>query len=165
MLIPSLIALAGRAAFWPGRPQRPPATKAFLERVSERSGLSDTAAWNATLATLTTLGERIPARESREVAAQLPVGLAGPLERSTGPCEPFACDEFVGRVADRTRGTRETARRDARAVIATLAEALPQTEVDYLRAALSDDYRGLFGDAVDVRAHRFARETDVTLTS
>jgi uncharacterized protein (DUF2267 family) len=84
----------------------------------------------------------------------LPDGLAGPLRRTAGPCEPFACDEFVGRVADRTRGSHQGARREARAVIATLVEALPQTEVDDLRAALSGDYRGPFGDAVDVPVDR-----------
>ena len=150
ILIPSLLALGGRASWWPGRPQRPVSTRAFLAGVSARSGLGETHAWEATLATLQTLAERIPPRESHEVAVQLPPGLAGPLKRAEGAAEPFACDEFVTRVAQRTRIGRDEARANARAVIATLVAALPETEVDYVRAALSDDYRGLFGDAVAV---------------
>jgi RND superfamily putative drug exporter len=157
VLIPSLLAVFGRASWWPGSPQRPPSTTAFLERVSARTGYGDGQAWEATRATLATLAERIPARESREVARQLPDGLRESLRRAEGSCEPFGCDEFVDRVARRARVSRPQAREDARAVIATLLEALPPTEVDYVRAALSDDYRGLFGDAVDVPAERFER--------
>jgi uncharacterized protein (DUF2267 family) len=97
-----------------------------------------------TRATLRTLAERIPEREAREIAAMLPPEPAAALGDAAARPEAFPYDEFVDRVAGRAGTSRTEARTGARAVIATLAEALPAEEVDYLRAALSREYAALF---------------------
>ena len=69
------------------------------------------------------------------------------MEQREGRGEAFPYDEFVRRVAVRGGVSVATARRDARAVLTTLTEALPDTELDYVRASLSADYRALLGEA------------------
>jgi uncharacterized protein (DUF2267 family) len=149
LLIPALIALVGRATWWPVAPERPIGARPMLRRVAEGTGLPIDEAEQLTHATLATLAERIPPRESRELARHLPARLSLELDRPR-PRErgaPFDADEFVRRVARRTGDAPEVARDEARVVLTTLAEALPATEVDYVRAALSDDFRPLLGDA------------------
>ena len=147
LLIPALIALVGRVSWWPGSPQKPGLTREFEEEVAHRSGQTPQDARRATAATLATLAERIPEREARALADLLPEGLRGPLAGADGGTEAFSADEFVARVAERTGESRTSARADVEAVVATLAARLAPTELDYVRAALSEDYRPLFGDA------------------
>jgi putative drug exporter of the RND superfamily len=146
LLIPALIAIAGRWAWWPGRARRRPAAADFLDAVGAGRGVGTAHARVATRATLMTLGERIPEREVRELAYHLPEEMAVQLESGNGSCEPFDRDEFVRRVAERSGTSPEQAADDARAVFATLAEIDPEEELDYLRAALSNDYHSLLGD-------------------
>lgn len=147
VLIPSLLALAGRWAFWPMTPRQRIDSEPFLAAVARRTERPVEDAGVIALATLTTLAERIPAREVEEMAQHLPAELAEGIHVEKDRCSPFPCTEFVDRVAVRSGLPREEARRDAEAVLATLVHALPQEEVDYIRAALSEDYRGLFGDS------------------
>jgi RND superfamily putative drug exporter len=151
LLIPALIAIAGRAAWWPSNPRKPAPAGAFLQGVARRCGQGVADPRRITGATLETLAERIPARESQELAAHLPASMRGPLERASGASEAFSADEFVRRVAERADESPEAARSGAAAVFGTLAGLLPPTELDYVRAALSEDYRGLFGDAPESR--------------
>lgn len=146
LLIPALIALAGRLSWWPGKPQRPPAERALLERVAARTEQSRPDAQVLTEATLRTLAERIPEREARELAGHLPAPLAALLVCDPSRCEPFAAREFIRRVAGRAEVHPAVAREDVRDVLAVILEVVPQTEVDYVRAALSEDYRELLGD-------------------
>jgi uncharacterized protein (DUF2267 family) len=148
LLVPALIGVAGRHTWWPGSPERPAKARAFVERVAALSGEPHDDAALVTTATLHTLAERVPEREAEELARHLPAELVGELEVAPQRREAFGCEEFVARVAERAQVSRRIARADARAVIATVIEALPQEEIDYLRAALSDDYRPLFGDGV-----------------
>jgi uncharacterized protein (DUF2267 family) len=99
-----------------------------------------------TRATLCTLGERLSDRQARELAGQLPDDVADALTRPEGR-EAFGYDEFVHRVAAREGVSARTARTDSIAVMAAVAETIPATELEYVRAALSDDYRPLLGDA------------------
>jgi putative drug exporter of the RND superfamily len=147
LLIPALMAVCGELTWWPGRAARPPDTRAFVDDVARRSGLPTPEARRMTRATLTTLGERLPEAQAHELARHLPEGLAVEMEQRDGKGEAFPCDEFVQRVADRGGVSVDSARDDARAVLATLTAALPATEVDYVRAALSDDYRALLDGA------------------
>ena len=146
ILIPSLIALAGRFAWWPWTPERRLQNSEFIDGVARRTGRSSEDAGVMALATLTTLAERIPAREAEEMAAHLPEELAEGVLAQRRDCEPFDAAEFLHRVAERTGVPADATRDDAQAVIATLISALPPSEIDYLRAALSQDYRPLFGD-------------------
>ena len=146
VLIPALIAAAGRWAWWPRTPQRRLQGEPFLEAVARATGRPVEDAGVVSLATLTTLAERIPQREVDEMAQHLPQELADGIVIERDRCSAFGAEEFVDRVATRAGLAREEARSDATAVIATLVLALPQEELDYVRAALSEDYRPLFGD-------------------
>jgi RND superfamily putative drug exporter len=147
VLVPALIAVAGRFAWWPGAARRRAAPRDFTEEVARRSGRSPAEAGTLTRATLQTLAERIPEREAREIEAVLPLEQATVLDGAGSRPEAFPHDEFVDRVAERAGTSRTEARAGARAVIATLVEALPDEEVDYLMAALSPDYTALFSEA------------------
>jgi putative drug exporter of the RND superfamily len=149
VLVPALIAVAGRFAWWPGGARRRAVPGDFAEEVARRSGRTPAEAGILARATLRTLAERIPEREAREIAALLPPEPATALGGAAARPEAFPYDEFVDRVAGRAGTSRADARAGARAVMATLAEALPAEEVDYLMAALSRDYAALFGDAVE----------------
>jgi uncharacterized protein (DUF2267 family) len=117
----------------------------FFERVAGRARLEPDRAAHATDATLATLGERITRRESRVLAAHLPGPLRQPLAQGAdrGP-ERFDADEFVRRVGDREGVADADALEHARAVLATLDEAVAG-DLSYVRAQLSADYDRLFG--------------------
>jgi RND superfamily putative drug exporter len=142
VLIPSLLSLAGDGAWWPSRGRREQPLEAVLGRVCERTGLPRAAALDATAATLRTLGERIGDAQATELAVHLPPSLGEALEDPEG-CEPFDAEAFVQRVAVRREVDAPRAREEASAVLHTLRDLLPETEMDYVRAALSEDYRSL----------------------
>jgi uncharacterized protein (DUF2267 family) len=143
LLIPALISVVGRFTWWPGRAIEPPASERFLERVAAHSGDTLTDARRMTDATLVTLGERLPPGQARELAAHLPEELAAPLRDAEGPDEPFGYHEFIHRVAQRECVSIRSARDDASAVMATIADVLPASEIEYVRAALPADYDAL----------------------
>jgi uncharacterized protein (DUF2267 family) len=146
VLIPSLIAVIGRWSWWPGKAQSPVAADEFLSRVADKIGLGANEARTVTKATFTTLGERLTNTQARELADQLPPEVGDALRQADG-CEAFTFDEFATRVGARQATSATTARGDAIAVMATVAEMIPATELDYVRANLSEDYRPLLGDA------------------
>jgi RND superfamily putative drug exporter len=146
LLIPALLAAGREWSWWPGRSTRPQTSKAFLSQVSARSGQPERDAQRMTEATLATLGERLTANQAQELARQLPSTLAAGMKDRNGADGAFTADEFVRRVADRSGTSASSAREEVRAVLMTLRDALPETEVDYVRAALSEDYRALLGD-------------------
>ncbi|MCW3048989.1 MAG: superfamily drug exporter, partial [Solirubrobacterales bacterium] len=150
VLVPALVAVAGRFAWWPGAPRRRAAPRDFTEEVARRSGRTPAEARTLTRATLRTLAERIPEREAREIEALLPLEQAAAPDDTGSRPEAFPYEEFVDRVAERAGTSPADAREGARAVIATVAEALPDEEVDYLMAALSPDYGALFADAAEL---------------
>jgi uncharacterized protein (DUF2267 family) len=119
--------------------------------VRARTGLDRRDAGDLAHATLLTLAERIPDTETRELAAQLPRDLVGPLEEGLGHRDTVGYDEFARRIAQRTGRSATAARQGAEAVMASLMALLPRTELDYVRAALSQDYRPLFGDVAAAR--------------
>jgi uncharacterized protein (DUF2267 family) len=103
----------------------PPPSDRFLERVAAHSGDTLTDARRMTDATLATLAERLPPGQARELAAHLPEELAAPLLAADGSSEPFTYHEFVHRVAERECVSSRSARDDASAVMATIAEVMP----------------------------------------
>jgi RND superfamily putative drug exporter len=164
LLIPTLIAAVGRLTWWPSRPSRPPEAQRFLEEVASRSGQSVPEARVAVRETLATLAERVPERESRELALRLPEGLMPEPDTASARREPFDAQEFVARVARRSGVSPAAAEQDVRAVLSTVADSLPAEEVDYLRAVLSEDYAPLWHDSPASAAPQPARAADLTAT-
>jgi uncharacterized protein (DUF2267 family) len=128
----------------PGAPDPMP-VESFLRRVADRAGIDLDAAQRATEAVLETLAERIAAGEAEDIAAQLPPELRAPLERgeaaSDGKAQRMSLDEFAARIAQREGDIDfEDALGHARAVVATLREALPPSELSDLLAQLPRGY-------------------------
>ena len=116
----------------------------LLRRVAERTGLASDQAQQATDAVLETLAERIAGGEVEDLIASLPPELHPPLKKgnelSGGAARRMSLDEFVRRVAEREGVTPPLAREHARAVFATLREALPEKEFLDMTAQLPSDY-------------------------
>jgi RND superfamily putative drug exporter len=143
LLVPALTSLFGERGWWPGRRVRGLSAHEFVDLVGGRTGLTHPAARRATDAALVTLSERITPRESHVLAAQLPRDLRPFVLTPKGGPERFGADEFVRRVGQREGVDDRQAAAHARAVLATLDEAIAG-DLDYVRAQLSDDYAPLF---------------------
>jgi uncharacterized protein (DUF2267 family) len=117
----------------------------FFERVAGRAGLDRAAAERATDAVLTTLAERIAGGEVDDLADAVPPALRPALQRGKnlggGTAHRMSLDEFVARIAEREDVTWEDALEHARAVFATLREALPDKEWSDLLAQLPRGYQ------------------------
>lgn len=123
----------------------------FVRQVMERGSLaSREAAETAIQATLTTLSERIPDDDARDVAEQVPQGVGGHLT-AADEHESFGYDEFVARVMERegttdaAAGDREAAAVHAQAVVAVLLDSVQSRTSDDLLSHLTTDYEALFG--------------------
>lgn len=147
LLVPALTSLFGELGWWPGRRVRGVSTQEFVELVGSRTGLRHAEARRATDAALVTLSERINKHESNVLAAQLPRELRPLVATPKGGPERFDADEFVRRIGNREGVDEGEAADHARAVLATLDEAIAG-DLDYVRAQLSDDYTTLFERAV-----------------
>ena len=116
----------------------------FLDKVADRAGLDRDGARRAVDAVLETLAERIAGGEVDDLIAQLPAVLHEPLKRgnalSNGAARPMSLDEFVLRIAEREGVVPGGALAHARAVFATLREALPEKEFLDITAQLPRDY-------------------------
>ena len=121
--------------------------EAFLQAVGDRAGLDPEAARRATDAVLETLAERIAGGEVADLINELPRELQPALERgnalSHGAARKMSLDEFVDREAEREGVTPDAAREHARAVFATLREALSDKEFSDTVVQLPDDYSAL----------------------
>lgn len=124
----------------------------FLDRVQKRAGLaSRDEAVRATQATLETLGERVYRSARDDVAAQLPKGLKEHLSRRAAPqmtpqdVDRFMPDEFYHRISARAGVGYPAAVVQARAVMATLREAISAGEWQDLREELPPEYEELLG--------------------
>jgi uncharacterized protein (DUF2267 family) len=92
---------------------------------------------------MATLAECLGRAGADELARTLPSELREPLAAAPETAEPFDAEEFVRRTAAREGRTPEQARRDARAVFATLKEDV--AAIERLRDRLPPDYQDLFG--------------------
>jgi uncharacterized protein (DUF2267 family) len=131
------------------QPNRPPPMTAeeFVDRVGRRAGLDRDAARRAAEAVLEALADRITGGQVDDLAAQLPEALHPPLQRGTeqsnAAARPLSLDEFVGGIAEREGVPPAQAFEHARAVFATLREAVSEKEFSDTVAQLPDDYRAL----------------------
>lgn len=114
----------------------------FYDGVQRRAGLDAVAdAERATEAVLATLGERTTAGAGGNVAEALPDEVGEPLgEETTGPADDYDLEEFLARIADREDVSLDAARRDARAVLAGVADAAPADELADLTDQLPDEF-------------------------
>jgi uncharacterized protein (DUF2267 family) len=123
--------------------------RAFLDAVAERAGLDRDGAQRATEAVLETLAERIAGGEVEDLMDRLPVALHEPLirgrERTGGTARSIPVERFVELVGERERTGPIEAARHARAVLATLREAVGEEEFLDVSVQLPDDYRVLTG--------------------
>jgi uncharacterized protein (DUF2267 family) len=115
--------------------------------VARRAGLDGEAARRAVAAVLETLGDRISQGEVEDLAERLPPELREPLIRgdrqSHGAARPLSLKEFVLAVSERGGMTPDEAREHARAVFATLREAVGPEEFSDMVAQLPDEYHAL----------------------
>jgi len=120
------------------------AAEEFWRRVADRASLDTDGACRATEAVLETLAERISGGEVDDLISRLPVELHAPLKRgdelSNGAARPMSLDEFVLRIAQREGVTPAEAREHARAVFATLREAVGEDEFLDVSAQLPLEY-------------------------
>jgi uncharacterized protein (DUF2267 family) len=111
----------------------------FIGIVEQEIRADRAQAEQAAHAALQTLGERIDREEARDLAAQLPPEDA-PWIASMTPAERFDAEEFVRRVAEREGVTPAEAFEHARAVFATLREAVGEDEFLDVSAQLPLEY-------------------------
>jgi uncharacterized protein (DUF2267 family) len=116
----------------------------FWQRVAERAGLDAEGARRATEAVLETLAERISGGEVDDLIRRLPIALHAPLKRgrehSGGQARSMTLDDFVRHVSERDGVAPAVARAHARAVFATLREAVGDDELFDVTVQLPDDY-------------------------
>jgi uncharacterized protein (DUF2267 family) len=116
----------------------------FWERVADRAALDADSARRATDAVLTTLAERISGGEVDDLISLLPVELHPPLKQgnalSNGVARRLSLDDFLRRIAEREGVTPAEAREHARAVFATLREAVGESEFRDVSAQLPLEY-------------------------
>lgn len=111
--------------------------KAFIQAVSERTGLSRQESADLTRATVETLAHRLSAGEARALALELPEGLAESVRRgATAEIERFDYDELVRRVAERNVLKKDEADGGVRAVLVMLREAISEKEFGHLMSQL-----------------------------
>ncbi|MCW3047134.1 MAG: hypothetical protein JWO74_1418 [Solirubrobacterales bacterium] len=119
----------------------------FIATVERQAAAPREQAERAVRATLQTLAERISGGEVDDLERALPPELRGPLERgkalSNAAARPMSLDDFVRAIAEREGATPAEAREHARAVFATLREAVGDEELADVAAQLPDDYRAL----------------------
>jgi uncharacterized protein (DUF2267 family) len=127
-----------------GEPEPALLAEEFVRRVADRAGIGEDGARRAVEAVLETLGERISGGEVEDLVACLPEEFHEPLRRgnelSNGAARRMSLDAFVRRIAEREGVTPDEAREQARAVFATLREAVPEHEFDDVVAQLPRDY-------------------------
>ena len=115
----------------------------IIARVAERTGLFEGEAAALTRATLATLAERIGGAEARDLATRLPGPLQDALLPTKEQAEAFGFDEFVNRVAERSRRDPIASRSAVDAVLATLREAATPGEFDDVLSQLPRDFHRL----------------------
>jgi len=124
----------------------------FISAVERRTGLdSDDAAYAATDATLTVLGQRLTEGEAENVASQLPTRLDETLTGESTEAEEFSVEEFVERVFEREReqtgssvADTDEAEQHVRGVTSVLGNAVSGSELDDARNQLPSEFEALF---------------------
>ena len=124
----------------------------FFGRVCLRLGVDDGTARKITDAVLEMLAERIAAAQAQDLIAELDPVLHAPLRRGMSaepPAKWMPLEEFLRRVAQREGADQDEAglfgetARHARAVLATLADAVSAKDWYDATVELPDEYRAI----------------------
>jgi uncharacterized protein (DUF2267 family) len=116
----------------------------FVSIVKERGEMdSSQKAMDAIQSTLLTLSERMFGYEAQNLAQQLPEEVRMFL-RLSEERQPFSLQEFYRRVALREAVDMDKAVFHAQAVMAAVEDAVPEEEVNNLRAQFPDEYDEIF---------------------
>ena len=119
----------------------------FLQRTAELAHLaSQEAALPLVAATLSTLAERLPQEEAKNLAAQLPEELKAHLAHAPDMhhIDKMHVDAFFARVAERLGTDVEGGRGAARAVAQVLQEAISAGQLRHVRQMMPGDLKSLF---------------------
>jgi uncharacterized protein (DUF2267 family) len=119
----------------------------FVSAVKESLDLPDNrSAERAVKATLTVLGQRLEGGEAKDLASQLPGGLADALPNEGGG-ERFDVDTFYQRIAEQEGEgvTVAQARQHARAIAKGLETALTDGEWQNFTSQLPNDFQDFLG--------------------
>lgn len=121
----------------------------FISAVRESVGLDSDGAEAAVRATLAVLGRRLSGGEGKDLASQLPGGLADQIPNDA-PGQRFDVSSFYARVAEAERAegrevSESQARQHARAVAKGLETALSDGEWRNFTSQLPMDYQDLLG--------------------
>jgi uncharacterized protein (DUF2267 family) len=120
------------------------AADVFVQRIAQRAGLDQERATRATEAVLETLAERLSDGEVDDLVSRLAVPLHPPLKRGKGhhggAAARMPVEVFLQRVAQREGVAPGEAFVHARAVLATLREAVGDDEFFDAKVQLSPDY-------------------------
>jgi uncharacterized protein (DUF2267 family) len=113
----------------------------FIETVRDRAGAETSEeAEAATGLVLAALAERLSAGQAHQLAGSLPDQLCPLLENTRSDAAGFDYTEFLARIAEQ----RQTAETRARAVLSTLRETAPETDIHNALAQLPDPLSRLF---------------------
>jgi uncharacterized protein (DUF2267 family) len=116
----------------------------FIGEVQHRLELpTEGEAVRATRVVLTALGERLGAGEAADLAGPLPMEVDRYLTAAESGGQ-FSYQEFLGRVAEGASVDEGDAHFYAQAVVALVADCVPEGEIEQARAQLTDDYDELF---------------------
>ena len=115
----------------------------FLEAFARRVAVPAPDADRLARAGLETLAERITGASAEDLGARQPQELREPQLTRPGSAEAFDTDEFVRRIEERAGVDRGRAELTARAVLATLSEAVREGGLDDVFAQLPKEYRAM----------------------
>ncbi|MFI7606573.1 DUF2267 domain-containing protein [Micromonospora sp. NPDC049366] len=118
----------------------------FVAAVRERGEYASAAEAEGVIrAVLSVLAARLTPGEARDLASQLPQGVAEILEEQHEPTLQLSVQEFLNRIAAGTGATTRTAQWDAGAVLSTVADAVTWGELNDVITQLPSGYAALFG--------------------
>jgi uncharacterized protein (DUF2267 family) len=115
----------------------------FLKAFALRVSLPKEEAARVVEVGLETLAERITGTEAADLAAQLPEDLKPPLLNAPEEAADFDWDEFVRRVQERADVDADRAELAARALLATLADAVTTGEFEDVLSQLPKEYAAM----------------------
>jgi len=113
----------------------------LLQQVQTAAALDPATAEHVSLATVTTLAERMSHDELVRLGRRLPNQLQAAVRGGSPTCQPFGADEFVCRVAERVGVEPQVAWTQVRAVLGTLEREV--VEMEAVRQRLPRDFDAL----------------------
>jgi uncharacterized protein (DUF2267 family) len=117
----------------------------FVGQVQNQARLaSQDEALKAIRATLSVLAQRLAGGEPHDLGASLPEEIGRFLQTESTQAERFDLDEFFRRVSEKEDVDLPDSVHHARVVMAVVQQAVPQGEIEDVRAQLPEEYNPLF---------------------